>query len=38
MDESLEAIGAAIKDNGKVIVTGCMGAQPQMISTATPRC
>ncbi|MBM3609377.1 MAG: radical SAM protein, partial [Alphaproteobacteria bacterium] len=26
--ESLDAIGAALNENGKVIVTGCMGAQP----------
>jgi len=26
--ESLDAIGKALKDNGKVIVTGCMGAEP----------
>ena len=25
-DESLAAIGEAMKENGKVIVTGCMGA------------
>ncbi|MBV8568187.1 MAG: 30S ribosomal protein S12 methylthiotransferase RimO [Methylobacteriaceae bacterium] len=29
--ESLAAIGAALKENGKVIVTGCMGAQPDEI-------
>ncbi len=27
--ESLEAIGAALSENGKVIVTGCMGAEPE---------
>src|SRR3954464_16027605 len=26
--ESLAAIGEAIAENGKVIVTGCMGAEP----------
>ena len=27
-DESLNAIGAALNENGKVIVTGCLGAEP----------
>ena len=26
--ESLEAIGEALKENGRVIVTGCLGAEP----------
>lgn len=34
--ESLEAIGAALGENGKVIVTGCMGAQPEEITGAYP--
>src|SRR6187431_2334505 len=34
--ESLAAIGNALKENGKVIVTGCMGAEPESISTAYP--
>jgi ribosomal protein S12 methylthiotransferase len=34
--ESLAAIGSALKDNGKVIVTGCMGAEPESISSAYP--
>jgi ribosomal protein S12 methylthiotransferase len=34
--ESLAAIGKALKDNGKVIVTGCMGAEPESISAAYP--
>jgi ribosomal protein S12 methylthiotransferase len=34
--ESLEAIGAAIAENGKVIVTGCMGAEPDQIRDAFP--
>jgi ribosomal protein S12 methylthiotransferase len=29
--ESLAAIGAAMAENGKVIVTGCMGAEPEKI-------
>jgi ribosomal protein S12 methylthiotransferase len=35
--ESLEAIGAAVAENGKVIVTGCMGAEPDAIRTAFPQ-
>jgi ribosomal protein S12 methylthiotransferase len=35
-EESLAAIGDAIKENGKVIVTGCMGAEPQSISDRFP--
>jgi ribosomal protein S12 methylthiotransferase len=34
--ESLSAIGSALKENGKVIVTGCMGAEPDSISAAYP--
>ncbi|HVV60235.1 MAG TPA: 30S ribosomal protein S12 methylthiotransferase RimO [Pseudolabrys sp.] len=34
--ESLSAIGDALKENGKVIVTGCMGAEPESISAAYP--
>ncbi len=35
--ESLAAIGGALKDNGKVIVTGCMGAEPESITAAYPN-
>ena len=35
--ESLEAIGQALKENGKVIVTGCMGAQPNEIRDTHPN-
>jgi ribosomal protein S12 methylthiotransferase len=35
--ESLGAIGKALKENGKVIVTGCMGAEPESISSAYPQ-
>jgi ribosomal protein S12 methylthiotransferase len=35
--ESLEAIGDALAENGKVIVTGCMGAQPEEISGKFPQ-
>ena len=34
--ESLAAIGDALKENGKVIVTGCMGAEPQQIRDVHP--
>jgi ribosomal protein S12 methylthiotransferase len=34
--ESLAAIGGALKENGKVIVTGCMGAEPESIREAYP--
>jgi ribosomal protein S12 methylthiotransferase len=34
--ESLSAIGQALKDNGKVNVTGCMGAEPDSISSVHP--
>jgi ribosomal protein S12 methylthiotransferase len=36
-DESLEAIGLAMKENGKVIVTGCMGATPELIRQKHPN-
>lgn len=35
-DESLEAIGEAIEANGKVVVTGCLGAEPEVIEKAHP--
>src|SRR5215208_5374038 len=34
--ESLGAIGQAMAENGKVIVTGCMGAEPEQIEAAYP--
>jgi len=34
--ESLSAIGEAMAENGKVIVTGCMGAEPEQIAAAYP--
>jgi ribosomal protein S12 methylthiotransferase len=37
VDESLEAIGEALAENGKVIVTGCLGAQPQKILDRHPQ-
>src|SRR4030095_11971155 len=35
--ESLEAIGAAMAENGKVVVTGCMGAEPEEITEKFPN-
>ena len=35
--ESLAAIGQAMSENGKVIVTGCMGAKPEAIRDAFPN-
>jgi ribosomal protein S12 methylthiotransferase len=35
--ESLEAIGEALAENGRVIVTGCLGAEPEYITGAHPR-
>jgi ribosomal protein S12 methylthiotransferase len=35
--ESLQAIGAAMNENGRVIVTGCMGAEPDTIRDAFPN-
>jgi ribosomal protein S12 methylthiotransferase len=35
--ESLAAIGEAMADNGKVIVTGCMGAEPEKITSRYPN-
>jgi ribosomal protein S12 methylthiotransferase len=34
--ESLDAIGEAIAENGKVIVTGCLGKKPEQIREAHP--
>ncbi len=34
--ESLDAIGEALAENGKVIVTGCLGAEPDYITGAHP--
>ena len=35
--ESLDAIGEAIAENGKVIVTGCLGAEPDYITGHHPK-
>ncbi len=36
-DESLNAIGSALNENGKVIVTGCLGAEPDVIRERHPN-
>ena len=35
--ESLDAIGEALKENGKVIVTGCLGAKSDVVLEAHPH-
>src|SRR5210317_1312853 len=35
--ESLDAIGEALRENGKVIVTGCLGAEPDYIREQQPQ-
>ncbi len=35
--ESLDAIGEALNENGKVIVTGCLGAEPDYIREHHPK-
>ena len=37
VDESLDAIGEALEQNGKVIVTGCLGARPERILERHPK-
>jgi ribosomal protein S12 methylthiotransferase len=37
IDESLQAIGEALDQNGRVLVTGCLGANPQRILDAHPK-
>ena len=37
VEESLDAIGEALAENGKVIVTGCLGAKESVIRDAHPR-
>jgi ribosomal protein S12 methylthiotransferase len=36
VDESLEAIGEALRENGRVIVTGCLGARESVVTNAHP--
>jgi len=37
VEESLEAIGEAVAENGKVIVTGCLGARRDMVRDRYPE-
>src|SRR6188508_1035385 len=37
VEESLDAIGEALTQNGKVIVTGCLGAKADVVRKAHPR-
>lgn len=37
VEESLDAIGEALTENGKVIVTGCLGAREGVVETAYPN-
>ncbi len=37
VEESLDAIGEALAENGKVIVTGCLGAKDDVILSAHPQ-
>ena len=37
VEESLDAIGEALRENGKVIVTGCLGAKGDIVSATHPR-
>jgi ribosomal protein S12 methylthiotransferase len=36
-EESLAAIGEALHENGKVVVTGCLGAEPEVIRAKFPN-
>ncbi|HWR88095.1 MAG TPA: 30S ribosomal protein S12 methylthiotransferase RimO [Acidiferrobacterales bacterium] len=37
VEESLDAIGEALSENGKVVVTGCLGAKGDIVRRAHPR-
>jgi ribosomal protein S12 methylthiotransferase len=37
VEESLDAIGEALAENGKVIVTGCLGARGDIVRTTHPQ-
>lgn len=37
VEESLDAIGEALSENGKVIVTGCLGAKGDIVKTTYPQ-
>ena len=36
VEESLDAIGEAMNENGRVVVTGCLGARPETITEKFP--
>ncbi len=37
VEESLQAIGEALEENGRVIVTGCLGARQELIQASYPQ-
>jgi ribosomal protein S12 methylthiotransferase len=37
VEESLDAIGEALRENGKVIVTGCLGAKGDIVAATHPH-
>jgi len=37
VEESLDAIGEALTENGKVVVTGCLGAKGDVVNEAHPK-
>jgi len=37
VEESLDAIGEALAENGRVIVTGCLGARDDVVTAVHPR-
>ena len=37
VEESLDAIGEALKENGRVIVTGCLGARGDVVQQTHPK-
>lgn len=37
VDESLEAIGEAVSEHGRVIVTGCLGARAELVRETHPQ-
>jgi ribosomal protein S12 methylthiotransferase len=37
VEESLDAIGEALRENGRVIVTGCLGAKGDIVRRAHPK-
>ncbi len=37
VEESLDAIGEALRENGKVVVTGCLGAKGDIVAATHPK-